>query len=243
VVTAKFDLPALERSLKKAAKAFGETSAQAVIRWGVSVCRDLAVQTQVFGKRKGGRPKSSYKPGEKIEDKQINSLMAGAMNVLLIVPKVGAANAKGLRSAGEVNNWIESNRGKRGRTPKLPLDQRRVCTQSVFDSAFKQRIALAGIAKGAWLGAGMELSKHEAGTARIGVGKNFLGYTQKHASRGHAVPAKSGFSPVAILENKAAHSASSWVLNNSSKRDAVAFGARKTITWYRKALKAKLDKV
>jgi len=231
VVTAKFDLPALERSLKKAAKAFGETSAQAVIRWGVSVCRDLAVQTQVFGQTK-------------TKAKQENAITAGAMSVVLIVPKVGASNKKGLHSPEGVNAWIESTRGKNGRTPKnMPLSERKVCTEATFKKAMRDRFKLAGIAKGAWIGAGQDIAKHQTGQDRIAIGKNFLAYSQKHASRGHGIPAKSGFSPVAVLENKAAHSASSWVLKDSSKRSAVAFGARKTITWYRKALKAKLDKV
>jgi hypothetical protein len=57
------------------------------------------------------------------------------------------------------------------------------------------------------------------------------------------VPAKSGFSPVAVLENRAAHSASKNVVSDRARRDAVAFGARKTIKWYNIALKKSLDKV
>lgn len=241
MISAKIDRPKLERSLKSAAKKFGETSAQAVTRWGVQVGRELAFSTQAYGNRKGGRPKSSYKPGEKIADKQINSLMAGAMNVLLIAPKVGATNRKGLFSAGAVNSWIESNRGNRGRTKKLPLEQRMVCTQAVFDAAFKQRVALAGIAKGGFLGAGMAIAKHQRGQDRISIGKNYLGYAQKHSGRGSAVPARNGFFPVAKLINSSAHSASSWVLSKAKSSAAISKGLRNTIKWYNKAAKKALD--
>ena len=241
MISAKIDMPKLQRSLKSAAKKFGETSSQAVTRWGVQVGRELAFSTQSFGKRKGGRPKSSYKPGEEIADEQINSLMAGAMNVLLIVPKVGATNRRGMHSAGAVNAWIESNRGRRGRTKKLPIDQRMVCTQAVFDAAFKQRIELAGIAKGGFLGAAMDIAKHQRGQERINIGKNFLGYAQKHASRGRATAPTNGFSPVATLVNSSAHSGSSWVLSSKHRSSAIAFGLKKTITWYKKAAKKALD--
>lgn len=231
MVSAKYDMQALERSLKKAAGAFGETSAQAVIRWGVSVCRDLAVQTQAFGQTK-------------TKVKQENSITAGARSVVVIVPRVGASNKKGLRTSNEVNAWIESTRGQNGRTPKnMPFSERKVCTEATFQKAMRDRFKLAGIAKGAWIGAGQEIAKHQTGQDRIAIGKNFLGYSQKHASRGHGVPAKSGFSPVAILQNNSAHSASPWVLKESSKKSAVAFGARKTIKWYNIALKKSLNKV
>lgn len=241
MISARIDRQQLERSLRRAARGFGESSAQAVTRWGVQVGRELAFSTQAYGKRKGGKPKSSYKPGEKIEDKQINSLMAGAMNVLLIVPRVGATNRRGLHSSGAVNNWIESNRGRRGRTGKLPLDQRRVCTQAVFDAAFKQRIALAGIAKGGFLGAAMDIAKHQRGQDRISIGKNYLGYAQKHSGRGSAVPARNGFSPVAKLVNSSAHSASSWVLSKAKSSAAISKALGNTIKWYKKAAKKALD--
>lgn len=171
-------------------------------------------------------------------------MVADAYNVILIVPKVGASNKKGLHSPGEVSEWIELNRTRRGaRTAKLPISERKVCTEAIFKSAMRERFKRAGMAKGAWLGAGQDIAKHQTGQDRINIGKNFLAYTQKHASKGHGVPAKSGFSPVAVLENRAAHSASKNVVSDRARRDAVAWGARKTIAWYRKALKAKLDKV
>jgi hypothetical protein len=243
VVSAKYDMQALERSLKKAAGAFGETSAQAVIRWGVSVCRDLAVQTQAWGPNKYGREKKQGKTTW-AKGQQEGAMVADAYHVILIVPKVGGSNKKGLQSAGEVNDWIELNRTRRGaRTAHLPVSERKVCTEAVFKSAMRERFKRAGMAKGGWLGAGMEIAKHQTGQDRINIGKNYLSYAQKHSNKGHGVPAKSGFSPVAVLENRAAHSASKNVVSDRARRDAVAFGARKTIKWYNIALKKSLDKV
>lgn len=242
MISAKIDRPKLERSLKKAAKGFGESSAQAVTRWGVQVGRELAFDAQAYGKRKGGRVKASYKPGEKILDPQINSLMAGAMNVLLIVPKVGPLNKKGLRSADEVNAWIESNRGKHGHTKKLPLEKRKVCTQAIFDAAFKQRVKLAAIAKGGFLGGAMDIAKHQKGQERINIGKNYLPHAQKHAKMGSAKAPTNGFFPIAELVNRSRHSGSSWVISKAKIDNAVGKALKNTLKWYRMAAKKAFDK-
>jgi hypothetical protein len=55
MLTAKFDLPKLAASVKKAGKAFGDTNRTAIARVGVQICRELAVSTQVYGK--GGAKK------------------------------------------------------------------------------------------------------------------------------------------------------------------------------------------
>jgi hypothetical protein len=44
------DMARLQRSLRSAALRFGESSKQAVIRWGVQTSREMAVETQAWGK-------------------------------------------------------------------------------------------------------------------------------------------------------------------------------------------------
>jgi hypothetical protein len=231
VVTAKFDIPKLEKSLKKAAKKFGDTTAQAVTRWGIQVCRELAVSTQVYGK-------------SKTRDKQISAIIADAYNVLLVTDgNVGSRNKRGLFSPEEVNDWIDLNRTRRrARTAKLPHSERKYCTRTVFDAAIKIRSVRAGMAKGGWLGVGMDLAKGQTGAQRINIGKNFLGYAQKHSAFGEGNPARTGWTPRAVLHNQSAHSASNYVLSNSEREKAIGWGLKKTLTWYRTALRKSLEK-
>ncbi len=230
--TAKIDRPKLEASLKRAAMAFGETSQQSVIRWGVSVCRDLAKQTQAWG------------DNAKARKTQEGAMIADAYNVILIVDVMGAKNKRALRSPEEVGDWIELNRTRRrARTAHLNFADKKVTTRAIFDRAMKIRFKRVGMAKGGWLGAGMTLARAQSGQDRINIGKNFLSYAQKHASLGSAKPATVGFSPVAELLNRSAHSASQYVLSDKAKKQAIEWGLKKTLTWYRKATKQALDKV
>jgi hypothetical protein len=255
VLTAKIDRPKLEASLKRAAKAFGETSAQSVVRWGVSVCRDLAVQTQAFGsnrfggKGKKSRPSQSGSGNNHVDTSFAKGLQEGAIvsdafNVIMIVPAVGPKNKKGLRTPGEVNDWIEMNRTRRrARTAKLAIEDRKVCTEAVFKAAMKIRFKNAGMAKGGWLGAGMVIARMQSGTERINIGKNFLSYAQKHSNYGTAKPPMNGYSPTAEMFNRVRHSGARTVLSDKAKNAAIEWGLRKTLTWYKKATKQALDKV
>lgn len=248
MITAEFDMAKLRRSISKAAKKFGETNRDAIARWGVQTCRELATTTQAFGK--AGTKK-----------KQQDAIEAGAKAVVWPVKITGAArgstrfeyqgtvhywpNSRVLRDPAAVNDWIEKHRtAKNKRTPKqaLPFHELAICDERVFRAAMKIRFARAGEAKGAWLGAGMEIAKRQRGTQRINIGKNFLGYAQRHSGKGTASVSGNPFKTFGTLTNNAAHSASSYVLSESNKSKAIAFGARKTIQWYKKAARDSLNK-
>ena len=222
---ASIDRPKLERSLKRFAKDFGDTSAQAIARWGVQTCRELAGSTQVFGRTAAAKKK------------QWNSIEAGARTILNVVPKIKGRNARVLTSVAGVSEWIDSNRRSRGRTRDIPIDQRPFVTEKLYNDTIKARRISAGIAKGGWLGAGQSIASAQTGTDRINIGKNFLGYAQMHSRFGNATRPQSGFSPSAKLNNTARHSAASNVLKSSDTDKAINWGLKKTITWYRSALR------
>ena len=229
MISAKIDRPKLERSLKSAAKKFGETTKQAVVRWGVSTCRDLAVQTQVWGT-------------SKTRVKQEGAILSDALNCIYTRPNVGASNKRGLFTPQDVNDWIEINRTRRrARVAKLPISEKRVCTPEVLKAALKIRNARAGMAKGGWLGAGKSIAAKQTGMDRINIGKNFLSYAQKHGSKGNAKVGTSLFNPIAELHNGWAHTASKHVLSSRGRNEAIAFGLKKTLTWYKKSAKKALD--
>lgn len=243
MIKATIDRPQLEKSLKKYAKEFGETSAQAVVRWSVQTCRELAMETQAWGK----------KETKKIQE---GAILADAYNVLLVVDslritgKTAKVSNQGstytvpasmvIQSPTEISDWIEIHRTRRrGRTARIPIEQRKVVTRAKFKKGMKERMARAGMAKGAWLGAGQVIAQAQTGQYKINIGKNFLGYTQKHMGRGTATKPKNGWKPICGLTNKTAHSASSHILSGSGIRRSVDFGLKKAVKWYATAINSK----
>ena len=240
MIKATIDRPQLEKSLKKFAKEFGENSAQAVIRWSVQCCRELAMETQAWGKKDTRK-------------QQEGAILADAYNVLLVVDSVKITGRTGkvtnqgksytvpassvIKSPVEISDWIEINRTRRrGRTARIPIEDRKVVDRKDFKKGMKERMARAGMAKGAWLGAGQTIAKAQTGQYKINIGKNFLGYTQKHAGRGTATKPANGWKPICGLSNKTAHSASPHVLSSNGMRRSVDFGLKKAVKWYATAI-------
>ena len=238
---AKFDMPKLERSLKRFAKDFGETNAQAVVRWSVQACRELAMETQVWGTKN-------------TRGIQEGAIFADSLNVLLVVDSLQSSGRgyratnqgkvyhvsrdKACLSAEEVNDWIELNRTRRrGRTARLPVYERKACDKRTHTAAMKIRYKRAGMAKGAWLGAGADIARAQTGMDRMAIGKNFLSYAQKHSKWGSARPSLTGWKPFAEITNRTAHSADKNVLTRGGKDRAVAWSLKKTLAWYKKAVK------
>lgn len=240
---ATFDMPKLERSLRHFAKDFGETSAQAVVRWSVQTCRELGFEAQVWGKS-----------GTK--QKQIGAIRTGALTVILVA-KTASKTAHGwkctnsvgtfytsdrkmLKDSDAVIAWIEQNQsGSKGRTKKLHASEKKVCSLRVFNQAIKIRSKLAGMAKGGWLGAGQDIARAQTGQGRISIGKNYLGYAQKAgASFGSSRKPQSGFTPAAFVTNRVSHISSGHVMKSSAYDKALGFGLKKTLNWYRQAIKA-----
>ncbi|MGA0846890.1 MAG: hypothetical protein ACO3RV_10130 [Luteolibacter sp.] len=219
MLKASFDLRQLDRSIAKAAKNFGETNKTAVARWGVATCRELALSTQPFG---NGGMRSVCNPVD-----------ARAFN---------RAKGKKLNSPDEISQWVDEHRtGSRGHA-RLNGGKKAICKQSDFRKALTARKTRAGMAKGAWLGAGKEIAKRQRGSDRLTIGKGFLSWTQKHTHRGAARASMMAFRAAADLINKARHSASDYVIKDSHKRKAVEWGGRKTLKWYQHAAKKALDK-
>lgn len=226
MISGQFDRPKLEKSLKKFARKFGDNNAQAIARWGVQVCRELAFETQPYGKAKTKKT-------------QRGAIIKDAYNVILIWNKVKKGEKNGLRSADAVNQWIDSQRTRRNRrTVKLPISEKRVCTRYMFNKAMKPRLAKAGMAKGAWIGSGEQIAKYQTGNEKITIGKTFLSWTQKHTSMGKATKPIPGFFCNTKLTNKTAHSASSYVLSDAKSKKTIDWGLKKTVKWYQKILKA-----
>jgi hypothetical protein len=234
MITAEVDMAKLQRSLRSAAKGFGESSKQAVIRWGVQTAREMAVETQVWGK-------------SKTKGKQEGAMLADAFKVLAVIDgkrfrKSAKRRKRELVTVEEINAWIDENQNPAtGRTRKLPIEERKEVTEANFKKAMRARFKRAGMAKGGWLGAGQEIARAQTGQGRINIGRNFLGYAQKHSKFGSAKKPINPFKPITELRNTVRHSSASDVLGSGASQNAIIFGLRKTTQWYRKAAKASLD--
>jgi hypothetical protein len=234
MITAEVDMAKLQRSLRSASKGFGESSKQAVIRWGVQTAREMAVETQVWGK-------------SKTKGKQEGAMLADAFKVLAVIDgkrfrKSAKRRKRELVTVEEISAWIDENQNPAtGRTRKLPIEERKEVTEANFKKAMRARFKRAGMAKGGWLGAGQEIARAQTGQGRINIGRNFLGYAQKHSKFGSAKKPINPFKSIAELRNTVRHSSASDVLGSGASQKAIIFGLRKTTQWYRKAAKASLD--
>jgi hypothetical protein len=225
-LTMKVDEKQLMRTLAKSRKQFGESSEQAVYRWGVQISRELAGSTQAFGK------------GKKAQGIQEAAIWKDAFKVCKLVEKNGE-----LKSPADAYNWIEQNRVRaRRRTSFLPENERKTVTRAVLESALHAKIERVGMAKGAWLGGGLDLSDRQTGQQKVKIGKNFLGYAQKFADMGKAIKRISIFKPNVSLQNNVEHSSDQTVLSDKRKRDVVKRSLINTIKWYDRATTKALAK-
>ena len=250
MITAKMDMKKLERSLKSAARNFGDSSKQAVLRWGVSAARDLAIQTQVFGQTKTSK-KGSAATGSAgsstintsfAKGLQENAIVGDALKVVRIAPP-NSRERDLLTSSEAVNSWIDQHRTRRRkRTITLHIRDRKPVTEVVFRKAMRERFKRVAMAKGGWLGAGEKIATFQRGSQQIKIGSGYMSFAQRHKKRGSARPAISGFSPVSVLINGWQHSGEPEILSSTAAKNSIYWGLRKTISWYRRAAKTALDK-
>jgi hypothetical protein len=228
VIKAELDIPELQRSLRKFSKMFGETNAQAVVRWSVQTCRELAFETQVWGKKK-------------TQGKQRGAIVKDAYNVVMVQAKIPKKrrNKKIIRDAGELVDWINLNRVRRGaRTAKLPIHERKLCSRAVFNKAITIKTKRAGMAKGGFLGAGMDIARRQKGQDKINIGKNYFGYAHKHSHFGSATKPKAGSKkPTSKITNRVSYTSDEYVIKKSAMKKAMKEGLKKTLEWYKSALR------
>ena len=226
-VDAKFDMAELTSSLFRFGKKFGETTNQAICRWSVQTCREMAIQTQIWGR-------------SQTQKKQHAAIWQDVWNVVYRVQRIprGSASGKFLRSADEILQWMADNPGKGKRTRWLPIEQRKASTMPIIRKAIKMKLYRSGMAKGGWIGAGNDIARHQKGANRERIGKNFLGYAQKHARFGSARKPRRSLKPYALMTNRAGHVALPYVLSKSADKKAIRRGLTNTLKYYKRAIRA-----
>lgn len=222
VVTAK---------LRRLAKEFGDTNEQAIARLAVSCARNLAFETEPWGKK-----------GTKAI--QEASILQGIKKIVRIVTPAKMEQLKRTRrahliqSGQELNQHIESLRAEGGLVPSIPHANLVRVTEATVKKCFTIRRKLAGMAKGGWLGAGIKAAQMQTGGDRIAIGKNYLGYTQKHAHFGSVFFRGGTMSTrYAILKNAVAHTGKRSVLPADKENRAKDQAVYNLERWYRIAIR------
>lgn len=252
MISAKIDLRELERSIQKAGKDFGDTNEAAIARWGVSVCRRLIGSTEKQGD--GSEPKkiqqqTILKDANRVifsvsKPSVVKMLQSGKMRGLVINGVLVKFNrTQLLQSPDAVYAWVEKNRdGKTGKTKRMRRDLKGVATERNIQAACRKRYKDIGKAKGGWIGAGQGIGKFQKGGSRITIGKNVSSYAHKWKTGGRSRMKKSQWSPEGSITNTFSHVGLERVLKTANIDKAIQDGGRNTITWYEKAIAAKLKK-
>jgi hypothetical protein len=252
MIDADIDLRELERSLTRMSAIFGEANQTGIARWGNATCKSLVKQTQAWG------------DNTKAKESQQKAIKWDAYNLFIVVkdPKLVRLlmqkKLTGLRVKGvihtfrphqqiidvkNINDAIEFNRtSRRKRVPARQPGSMLVTSEALMNKALRLRYVRAGKAKGAWIGAGNEISKFQKSGKKLTIGKNFASYAQKFASGGSASLIKNTWEPTGIVNNSVPYAADGYVLKKSAMQKALKDGAENTIKWYEKTMQGRLNR-
>jgi hypothetical protein len=220
---ASLDMRKLDKSIRKYATKFGDSTAQATVRWAVSTARELAKYSQPFG--------SSRKAN-------LGAIRKDALSSVILEDGKTPKGKMALKTPEEMIAWMDRNRINKGkRIPKMDIRLRRRASLRVFNKAVSIKMQRAGMAKGAWIGAGNRIAAAQKGSGRVTIGSNFMKYAQKHAGLGSAKRPIPGFKPFSQITNSTRYSSDPYVLRKSQIQSALNDGKRKTLNWYRYALR------
>lgn len=242
----KVDEAALRRSLDRASKKFGDTTDQAVSRLSVQFSREQATSSQAFGDTQSSKKQ------------QHNAIEAGVNQVVMKLTRPMVKNGRVIGTTrngnrislpldrwitdpASLDDWVEQNRTRRrGRTAKVPANKMPGAPAAVIRKVITARKKKAGIAKGGWIGAGRRAAGFQRGGKRLTIGKNFISWAHRHAEYGTAKRSARSFQPTITLHNRVSYSSSPHVMPAGHTQKNLTWAARKTLTWYEKAMEREL---
>jgi hypothetical protein len=226
-ITLKVDTRQLEKTARKAAKAFGENSHDATARLGLQAARGLSGSTEAFGR--------SWKKTQAI---QRGAIVDDMGKVFQQVP----AGKGVIDDVGEAAKRYEKRRvGHDSRPKELPTKIR--ITPDAFTGLMMMKFRRAGMAKSAWIGAARHLERKQGKGFQIRFGKAYTPYLKRWESMGSGTKPKKIFSTSLILRNSVAHVGKNRVLKRGRISTEIEWAQKKTIKWYEKATAAKLAKL
>jgi hypothetical protein len=243
LLKAELDMMSLEKKIKKVGKAYGENQNQAVKRWGVQTCRDLAKYSQPFGSGAKKSKMAMFKDANNVIFTHKGTARASKTGKSMVYNsnsggRAGVSNERYLRSEEEVLVWIERYRtAAHRRTVKLSPSQKAVCSEATFKRAINQKYrATAGMIKDGWLDAGEHIARRQKGKSPAKIGKSLYKYSRKSVTLGKSKQGARRMKHFGLLMNRLSYASSGYVLSPGNKKRAVRDGAINTLKWYKRAI-------
>ncbi len=255
MLKADFNNRSLERKLLKLGKAYGEGKKQAVKRWGVMLCKQLAEQSAIPKASKKDKAKNyknllqvDFRKTVVVYNKKVGKAKKGE-SVKLLYEKNNTVKwvpqKDFISSPEELLSWVDRHRGGRNKEVEAFLGyKRKVVLKSTFNKALKIRYkASSGKVKDGWLDAGDRIGILQKGPNRVAIGKNVYKFLRKPEKLGGAREFGSTFKPAAFLTNKNEYAFKSNVLSRAKTANSINLSLSFTIKWYKNTIRAENKKV
>jgi hypothetical protein len=252
MIKTKIDTKGLERQLMSMAKDFGESNEAAICRWGVHTCRDLVVKTQAFGKGSEARQKQKDAIAKDVNGAvfglskatNVNKLASGKLSGLVINGElITFTPDRILKTPQEVIDFVDRNRtGKNRRVYQMARRKKAIAPIKAITSAIGIKLRRAGIAKGAWIGAGKAIAAKQQKGSRIAMGGGIAGYAEKFKSGGTAGLTRSVWNPIGKIINNVPYVGTEYVLKKRDAIEAINGGGRTMKSWYEAVIRARLKR-
>lgn len=224
-------------SLDALAHSVGETTEQATLRYAVGVSRTLAEETEpkksTVRSRKEKAAAVMRKVVEPMPTRYFARLQRDRKERAKLEGEWGPVDPSRLLGSDRMV-WatVEKHRDSKGRTRELSRADRYFCKEADFNRVVRRRARLWGVAKGSWLGAGMDLARRQQGLNRLAIGKNFLAWAQRHADKGKGWQLGSGHETTAVLGSRASALRGSQALSRGSVVRAMSKARRAVFSYY-----------
>jgi len=220
------DMKTMRDDVREESRLFGETMREATCRLGLMCARELAGDTQAFGK--SWRKTLSIQKGAIVTD----------MAKIFIKTPPGKGVIDDAATAIRIMEKYRSKRGKRTEELKLKLR----ITEGAFMGAMATKFRLANMAKAAWIGSARPFERKEGKGQQIRFGKAYTPYLKKWEKEGRGRLMASLFKTTLEMHNTIKHVADPYVLRTATSTRALYSAAGKTLKWYEKATTANLAK-
>lgn len=252
MIKTDIDTKGLERQLMSMAKDFGESNEAAICRWGVHTCRDLVKRTQAFGVGTEARKKQKDAIAKDINGAvfgvskatYVNGVASGKLSGLVINGElITFTPDRILKTAQEVIDFVDRNRtGKNRRVYQMARMRKGIAPIKEITSAIGIKLRRAGIAKGAWIGAGKAIAAKQRKGSRIAMGGGIAGYAEKFKDGGTAQLTRKQWNPIGKIINNVPYVSSEYVLKKRDATKAINEGGKTMKSWYEAVMAARLKR-
>lgn len=243
-MSATLDIEELRKQINAMSRQFGEMNETGIARWGVSIARRLAVESQAFGDNAKAYQKQR---GAMIKDALMCVSVARSHRDLKLINTVASQTVGGhvrriIKDPPELVVWINAHRTRKNKRVARILPKNRVLTtQATFNRAMKIKFVAIFKGKGAWVGAGTHIARFQkVQNGKVTIGKSFLPRAHKWAGGGTASMRRSTWNPQGSITSRVPYG---WdILGNGAANKAIIDGGKNVVSWYEKVMQGRLNR-